>query len=153
MKYRRHGHSITNVNFHIILCSKYRKAYFHKVKSKELMSCFRKSCINHGCDLIECEIMPDHIHMFVSVMKPLIFQMHVFINHLKGYSSFMIRKQNPWMKKYKAFWSSSYFVESINISESTIRKYIRNQKINVKSTYKYNKPSLYTLFQIFLDTQ
>ena len=71
MKYRRHGHSITNMNFHIILCSKYRKAYF------------RKSCINHGCDLIECEIMPDHIHMFVSVMKPSRFQMHVFINHLK----------------------------------------------------------------------
>ena len=42
------------------------------------------------------------------------------------------------MKKYKAFWSSSYFVESIgNISESTVRKYIRNPKINVKSTYKY----------------
>ena len=59
-------------------------------------------------------------------------------NGIKGYSSFMIRKKNSWMKKYKAFWSSSYFVESIgNISESTVRKYIRNQRINVKSTYKY----------------
>ncbi len=44
----------------------------------------------------------------------------------------------PALKKYKAFWSPSYFVESIgNMSESTIRKYIQNQKVNMKSTYKH----------------
>ena len=138
MKYRRHSHSITNMNFHIILCSKYRKAYFHKIKSRHLLSCFRNSCVKNGCALAECEIMPDHIHMFVSVMKPVRFQLHKLIHHLKGYSSYTIRKANPWMKLYKAFWSSSYFSESIgNISESTIRKYIRNQKVNVKSGYKF----------------
>ena len=84
MKYRRHSHSITNMNFHIILCSKYRKAYFHKIKSRRrLLSCFRNSCIKNGCALVECEIMPDHIHMFVSVVKPVRF------NHYK------IQSTNP----------------------------------------------------------
>ena len=138
MKYRRHSHSITNMNFHIILCSKYRKPYLHKINQSLLFSCFRRSCIGHGCSLTECEIMPDHIHMFVSVNNPNQFQLHRFINHLKGWASYRIRKEKRWMRQYKALWSSSYFCESIgNISENTIRKYIRNQKINVKPTYKY----------------
>lgn len=138
MKYRRHSHSITNINFHIIICSKYRKPYLHRINKPLLLSCFRRSCIRHGCALTECEIMPDHIHMFISVLKPVLFQLHCFMNHLKGWASFRIRKDRLWMRKYKALWSSSYFCESIgNIAEHTIRKYIRNQKINVKSGYKY----------------
>ena len=138
MKYRRHSHSITNMNFHIILCSKYRKPYLHKIKQALLHSCFRRSCILHGCSLVECEIMPDHIHMFIAVHKPVRFQLHRFMNHLKGWASFRIRRKNLWMKKYKALWSASYFCESIgNISEQTIRKYIRNQKVNVKPGYKF----------------
>lgn len=138
MKYRRHSHSITNMNFHIILCSKYRKPYLHKVQSKLMISCFRRSCVKYGCDLVEIEIMPDHIHMFVSVLQPKQFQISRFMNHLKGATSYEIRSKNSWMKRYKAFWSKSYFCESIgNISEPTIRKYIKNQKVELKPNYKY----------------
>lgn len=64
----------------------------------------------------------------------------LIVKHLKGFSSYYIRKHNTSIKKYKSFYSSSYFVESIgNISEKSIKKYIRNQKINLKSTYKYKK--------------
>lgn len=57
---------------------------------------------------------------------------------LKGSTSYYIRKKYPSLKKYKSFWSPSYFCETIgNMSEIVIRKYIKNQKINVKSSYKY----------------
>ena len=61
------------------------------------------------------------------------------VHRLKGTTSFRIRKKYPFLKKYKAFWSPSYFCESIgNMSEKVIRKYIRNQKVNLKPTYKYS---------------
>ena len=81
--------------------------------------------------------MPDHIHLFIKC-KTTTTPISKIIGHIKGFSSYTIRKKFPKLKKYKAFWSNSYFVESIgNMSELTIRKYIQNQKINVKSSYKY----------------
>lgn len=82
--------------------------------------------------------MPDHVHIFVKC-KSVQFHLSKIINHLKGFSSFTIRNKNSYLKRYKAFWSPSYFAESIgNISEKTVRKYIQNQKVNLKSTYKYS---------------
>jgi len=92
----------------------------------------------YGCRLSECEIMPDHVHLFVSVVQLNKFNLSKLIQHIKGWSSYRIRKRNSWMQRYKHYWGGSYFCESIgNISQNTIRKYIKNQKINVKSTYKY----------------
>ena len=59
---------------------------------------------------------------------------------LKGGTSYSIRKRYPFLKKYKSFWSPSYFCETIgNMSEKVIRKYIQNQKVNLKASYKYSK--------------
>lgn len=81
--------------------------------------------------------MPDHIHIFICC-KVNHYPIPIIIKHLKGFSSYHIRKYNKSIKKYKSFYSPSYFVDSIgNISEKSIKKYIRNQKINLKSTYKY----------------
>jgi hypothetical protein len=91
-----------------------------------------------GALLREAEIMPDHVHLFVSVKKQHVFNLSKFMQHIKGWSSYSIRKLNYGLKRYKALWAPSYFCESIgHISESTIRKYIRNQTVNLKSDYKY----------------
>ena len=135
--FTRNRRNVSNLNYHIITCPKFRKPYLLKNK-KQLLSCFKKSCIMHKCIIKEIEIMPDHVHIFINVLKPYKFKLTRFIHHLKGYSSFFIRKNKPWMKKYKAFWSPSYFVESIgHISSNVIRKYIRNQTVYMKKDYKY----------------
>jgi putative transposase len=85
------------------------------------------------------EIMPDHVHVFIR-MKRNHFSLPKIVQMLKGFTSFAIRKRNPWMLKYKAFWSAGYFAESIgNMSESIIKKYIDNQRTNIKSSYRYKR--------------
>ena len=72
--------------------------------------------------------MPDHVHIFFkcSDKKNTISNI---VRYLKEFTSFSIRSKYPDIKKYKSFWSTSYFIESIgNMSEKVIRKYIRNQK-------------------------
>ena len=99
--------------------------------------------------------MPDHVHIFIKC-RTLTISISKLVQYLKGGSSFRIRKKYSFLKKYKSFWSPSYFCESIgNMSENVIRKYIRNQKINVKSSYKYKfminnffKENRYKDFQI-----
>ena len=76
--------------------------------------------------------MPEHIHFFVKADKNT-FNLPKFVQHLKGFSPFMMRKRFKHLAKYKAFWSKGYFAESIgNISANVIRKYIENQKNKLK---------------------
>ena len=136
-RYNRLRHSVFNIKFHIIFCPKYRKPFLLRYK-QDILSCFRRSCILNHCLLREAEIMPDHVHLFVSIKRSGTFVFKKLIQHLKGWSSFFIRKKNKWMRKYKAFWASSYFAESIgHISEPTIRKYIQNQTTDMKENYRY----------------
>ena len=130
VKYMRNT-NVYNVGYHLIFCPKYRKPYlfkFHQIIKKQFLKTAKKL-------QFEIDIMPDHIHLFIKCGN-LTHSVSSIVHMLKGSSSHFIRKKYPFLKKYKAFWSPSYFCESIgNMSENVIRKYIQNQKINLKSTY------------------
>jgi putative transposase len=74
------------------------------------------------------EIMPDHVHLFVKT-KPNI-SPHWIVQHLKGYSSYILRKEFPELKsRLPSLWTRSFYCESIgHISEKTVKKYIDDQK-------------------------
>ena len=137
MKYCRKGRSVYNIGYHLIFSPKYRKPYLLKYE-KQLKKSFMISSIKYNFIIAEIDIMPDHIHLFIKC-KSLDISLSKIVNHLKGFSSYSIRKNNSFLKRYKSFWSPSYFAESIgNISEKTVRKYIQNQKVNLKSNYRYS---------------
>ncbi len=72
------------------------------------------------------DIMPDHIHIFIKCYINTI-SISKIVQYLKGYSSFMLRKRFPFLKKYKALWTPSYYYETIgHISQKTIKRYINN---------------------------
>lgn len=128
---------VFNIGFHIIICPKYRRPYLLRYESY-IKSAIRRASIKFQFIVAEIDIMPDHVHLFIKCTTTSTWTLPKIIGYIKGGSSFDIRKRFPALKKYKAFWSPSYFVESIgNMSESTIRKYIQNQKVNMKSTYKH----------------
>jgi len=137
-KYNRINHSVFNICYHLIFSSKYRKPYFH-LFDKFIKRCFYISSVKLKFIIENIEIMPDHVHLFIRC-KNTTSSVSDIVKHLKGFSSYTIRKKYISLKKYKSFWTSSYFSESIgNISEKTIKKYIDNQKINLKPTYKFKK--------------
>ena len=130
------SHCKHNLGVHIIFCPKYRKPYLLRFENL-IRKCIMKTSIKFQFIIAEIDVMPDHVHLFIKC-KTTTNSIPKIVGHLKGFSSFTIRKTYPALKKYKAFWSPSYFVESIgNMSENVIRKYIQNQKVNVKSSYKY----------------
>lgn len=74
------------------------------------------------------EIMPDHIHIFISCM-PICLVTNI-VKQMKGYTSYILRKKFSELTKYKSQWTPAYFCESVGyINEKTIIKYIENQKI------------------------
>jgi len=95
------------------------------VRLRELF--FQKASQIH-IEIVEAEIMPDHIHLFVKT--PPVYSPHFVVQQLKGYTSRMIREEFPSLKsRLPSMWTRSYYCESVgHISEETIRKYIEKQK-------------------------
>lgn len=73
------------------------------------------------------EIMPDHVHLFVSIGPQI--SPHALIKRVKGATSNILRKRYPQLSKIPALWSSSYYIGTVgHASESVVKLYIENQK-------------------------
>ena len=82
-----------------------------------------------GCEMIECNIQPDHIHM-VMVIPPK-YAVSTVVGKMKGMTSSELRKKFEWLKnrywKENIVWSPGYFVSTVGIEEEKILKYIEYQ--------------------------
>ena len=73
--------------------------------------------------------MVGHVHMLVSI--PPKYSVSNFTGYLKGKSSLMIFDKHANLKyKYgnRKFWAEGYYVSTVGLNESTIRKFIRKQE-------------------------
>ena len=84
-------------------------------------------CNYKGVEIIEGHLMPDHIHLLVSI--PPKYSVSQFMGYLKGKSSLMIFDKHANLK-YKFgnrhFWAEGYYVSTVGgVNEATIKKYQR----------------------------
>ncbi|MBU4314250.1 MAG: IS200/IS605 family transposase [Actinobacteria bacterium] len=124
-----HKEGIVYLNqYHIIFCPKYRRKVLTGDIEKDLRQIFDEVAKEKDVEIKALEIMPDHVHMFISFdpRQPL----HKLIKLFKGKSSKILRDKYPKLKsRIPSLWTRSYFCCTIgNISEETIQKYIENQK-------------------------
>ncbi len=85
-------------------------------------------CRQRGVELIEGHLMPDHIHMCLSV--PPKFSIAFVIGFLKGKSAVRIHRNLMGNRRVTGlhFWSRGYCVSTVGLDEDAIRKYIREQE-------------------------
>lgn len=91
---------------------------------KELL---REKSNELGWEIIALEVMPDHVHLFISVdpnMAP-----SQVMYRLKGYTSRVLRKEYPHLIRLPALWTRSFFVSTARVvSSKTVEQYIASQK-------------------------
>jgi putative transposase len=85
----------------------------------------------YGYEIMEMEIMPDHLHLFVAT-KPTVAATDV-IRTLKSLSAIKLFAKYSSLKKFYArsgsLWSKGYFVSTIGkVSAETIQRYIQEEK-------------------------
>lgn len=119
--------NIYNIGYHVIIVPKYRAKILIGNFKTIIEEALKEKAESIGIDLEKCEILPDHIHMFIKCTPK--HTISKVIGELKGYSSYTIRRLYPkYTSKYKNFWSPSYYCETVgHISEEIIKKYIDNQ--------------------------
>jgi len=81
-----------------------------------------------GCEILELEVMPDHVHIPCEVDPQL--GVHKFVKRVKGRSSHLLRQEFPQVKsRLPTLWTHSYFVSTVGGAPIAILKqYLENQK-------------------------
>ena len=65
-----------------------------------LKAILQEICTEFNAELIEMEVMPDHVHVLVGVDPQ--FGIAKLIRYLKGRSSRLLRQEFSWLKKQTA---------------------------------------------------
>ena len=120
--------SVYNVAYHIIWCPKYRRPVLVDDVAIRLKILLYEQAAKYGWIIEAMEVMPDHLHVFIKANP--IDPVARIVAQLKGYTSHVLRNEFSHLRtKLPTLWTRSYYVETIgHISESTIKKYIEDQK-------------------------
>jgi len=82
-----------------------------------------------GFEVLACEVMPDHVHLFVSI--PPTVSVANAVKVLKGISARKLRMEFPDLKnkgRSDHLWAPSYYFGTAGlVTQETIRKYIEGQ--------------------------
>ena len=115
--------------YHIVFTPKYRRKAIFGQYRESIGQILRQLCNYKGVEIIEGHLMPDHVHILVSI--PPKYSVSQFMGYLKGKSSLMIFDRHANLK-YKFgnrhFWAEGYYVSTVGLNEATIRKYISDQE-------------------------
>ncbi|WP_372486574.1 IS200/IS605 family transposase [Brevibacillus laterosporus] len=123
------NHNIVfDCKYHVIFCPKYRKKVLIEPVDVRLKELFLKKAQELRAEVVEMEIMPDHVHLLITCDPQ--FGIHRIVKHLKGYTSRVLRMEFRHLKsRLPSLWTNSYFVATVGtVQLDVIKKYIESQK-------------------------
>jgi len=126
MKYKHSRNQIYLINYHLIWCPKRRKPVLIGEVKERLKAIIKEVAQEKDVEILALEIMPDHLHLFVSAYPTV--AVHKLVKAFKGRSSHYLRREFPHLLKIPSLWTHSYFVSTAgNVSNKTIQRYIEVQ--------------------------
>jgi putative transposase len=127
-RYRRNAGSVFSLKYHFVWCPKYRRKVLADGIANDLRELLYQKAEELELEIEALEIMPDHVHMFVSADPTDAPQR--LANQFKGFTSRILRQKYPQLcSRMPSLWSRSYYVGSIgHVSEETVKRYIEAQK-------------------------
>ena len=115
--------------YHIVFAPKYRRKIIYNQYRKDLGEILRQLCQWKGVEIIEGHLMPDHVHMLVSIPPKL--SVSSFMGYLKGKSSLLMFDRHATLKHEfgnRKFWAEGHCVSTVGPDEATIAKHVREQE-------------------------
>lgn len=128
MEYKSNNNIVYSCKYHVVFCPKYRRKVLVgeiETRFKELV---QEICTEFNIDLLEMEVMPDHVHLFLEVDPQ--FGIHKAIKTIKGKTSRILRSEfKSLTTRIPSLWTNSYFVSTVGGAPlSIIKQYIESQK-------------------------
>jgi putative transposase len=127
-KYKSNNNITYSCKYHVVWCPKYRRKVLVNGVDTRLKEILNEVCLEFKAELIELEVMPEHVHILVECDPQ--FGIAKLIRYIKGRSSRLLRQEFPWLKsRLPTLWTNSYFVSTVGGAPlEVIKQYIENQK-------------------------
>lgn len=130
-------------HYHVVWCPKYRRKVLTSNDpalenlpldgdpgpvDERLLEIIRQVTTEHSVEVIEAEVMPDHVHLLLTVDPQ--FGVHKIVRLIKGRSSRLLRQEFPSLRRrLPTLWTNSYFVATVGGAPlSVIKQYVENQR-------------------------
>lgn len=128
MKYKSNNNVVYSCKYYVVFCPKYRRSVLVDGVDVRLKELIRETCEHLNAEIIEMEVMPDHVHILMEVDPQ--FGIHKAVKQIKGYSSRILREEFPWLKsRIPSLWTNSYFVSTVGgFPTAEVKQFIENQK-------------------------
>ena len=124
--YRHKNTSVSLINYHFIWIPRRRRKVLTGDVKQRVTELIYEKATELDCKIVSLAIEPEHIHLFINCSPDLAPKQ--IMHRIKGYSSYVLRKEFPHLKKMPSMWTRSYFCSTAgNVSSSTIEKYIAAQ--------------------------
>ena len=122
------SHSVWDCKFHVVFIPKYRQKALYGELRRELGRVFRDLARQKESEIEEGHLMPDHVHMLISI--PPKYAVAQVVGFIKGKSAIHIARTYAKRRNARGqhFWARGYFVSTVGRDESVIRRYIRDQE-------------------------
>ena len=127
--YQNLSHTKWQCKYHVIFIPKYRRKTLYGVVKRELGEVFHRLAGQKGCEILEGHIMPDHVHMLISIPPKL--AVSSVVGYIKGKSAIHVARH--FLKRERNYagqrlWARGYFVDSVGRNTEAITRYIRDQE-------------------------
>jgi len=123
------SHTKWDCKYHVVFIPKYRRKALYGQLRMHLGEVFRKLALQKESRIEEGHLMPDHVHMMISI--PPKYSVSQVVGFIKGKSAIhLARVYGERRRNYEGqhFWARGYFVSTVGRNETVIRDYIRNQE-------------------------
>ena len=128
-EYEKLNHSVWDCKYHLVFIPKYRKRALYGVLRKQIGPVLRKLAESKGCKVLEGHVMPDHIHMLLTI--PPKYRISDVVGYIKGKSAIYVARHFRGKERNftgESFWARGYFISTVGRDEKVIREYIKNQE-------------------------
>lgn len=95
-KYKSNNNVVYSCKYHVIFCPKYRRKILVGDIAKRAKQIFKEVAKEKNIDIIEMEVMSDHVHLLLEVDPQ--FGIHRAVKTLKGRTSFFFVKNFEILK-------------------------------------------------------
>ena len=128
MEYKSSKNVVYSCKYHVVWCPKYRRKVITGKIEMRLKELIEETASAIGAEIIEMEIMPDHVHLLIEVDPQ--YGINKAVRHIKGVTSHTLRLEFPSLKsRLPSLWTNSYFVSTVGGAPlEKIKEYIENQK-------------------------
>ena len=122
-------HTSWECKYHVVFIPKCRcKALYGQLR-REMGKVFRELAEQKECKVEEGHLMPDHVHMLLTI--PPKYSVSNVMGFIKGKSAIYLARVYAGRRRNfvgQHFWARGYWVSTVGKNEAAVRRYIQEQE-------------------------